>query len=89
MTLNDIRTTVLQLVAERLDDAQAQAASLMADADADATFVELQIDSLSTLDLCLALEQKFGVPLEPAHLVRHPSVNALSRYLEDGARADS
>lgn len=84
MTLKDIRAIVLDLVAERIDDAEARAASLRSDAGADATFVELQVDSLSTLDLCLALERTFGVPVEPAHLVRYPSVNALSRYIESG-----
>ena len=83
-----IRAKVLELVAERVDEAPPWIGDLAANADADATFVDLQVDSLSTLDLCLALEHTFGLPVDPVHLIRYPSVNAVTRYIADALPAD-
>jgi acyl carrier protein len=88
MNQKDVRVKVLELIAERVDDAAYRAGAMMTDGEADATFVDLQVDSLSTLDLCLALENTFGIAVDPAHLVRHPSVNALSRHIADVLPAD-
>jgi acyl carrier protein len=88
MNQNDVRAKVLELIAERVDDAASRAGLMMTDGEADATFVDLQVDSLSTLDLCLALENTFGMVIDPAHLVRHPSVNALSRHIADVLHED-
>jgi len=48
----------------------------------DLLFADLGMDSLTVLDLCVALEDQTGCIVEPADLVQHPSVDALARFLE-------
>ncbi len=55
--------------------------SLRASVDADADFVDLEMDSLTALDFCVGLEDAIGGAIEPADLVEHPSINALARHL--------
>ena len=49
--------------------------------DVDASFVDMDMDSLTALDFCVGLEDIIGGIVEPADLVEHPSVNALAQHL--------
>ena len=55
--------------------------ALRASVDADAAFVDLEMDSLTALDFCVGLEDAIGGTIEPADLIEHPSINALARHL--------
>lgn len=54
---------------------------LRSSVDADANFVDMEMDSLTALDFCVGLEDAIGGIVEPADLVEHPSVNALAHHL--------
>ncbi|HMN85225.1 MAG TPA: acyl carrier protein [Bauldia sp.] len=49
--------------------------------DRDVAFVDLGLDSLAALEVCLALEEEIGVPIDPGDLLVHPTVNALATAL--------
>jgi len=49
---------------------------------ADLRFSDLEMDSLTVLDFCVALEDQTGHSIEPSDLVQYPSVDALARALE-------
>ena len=55
--------------------------TLRSSVDADANFVDMEMDSLTALDFCVGLEDVIGGIVEPADLIEHPSVNALARHL--------
>jgi acyl carrier protein len=53
----------------------------LAESEADATFAELELDSLTQLALCLAIEDSTGVELNLGDLAVHSSVNTLAQHL--------
>lgn len=79
MMFETARETIIKAIATRVDGA-GEVAALLVRPEADAAFFDLGIDSLSTLDLCLALEDELGFEVEPRHLALHPSINALARF---------
>ena len=48
---------------------------------ADVSFAELELDSLSAMELCMNVEEDVGVEIELGELALHPSVNALAAAL--------
>ena len=50
---------------------------------ADVSFAELELDSLSAMELCMNVEEAAGVEVELGDLVLHPSVNALAAVLAE------
>ena len=56
------------------------------DVTRDASFSELEFDSLVEMEFCLALEEKIGIRIDPADLILHPSVNALANSRVDPVR---
>lgn len=55
--------------------------------DADAGFFELGGDSISALDILLAIEERFGVSVSPATFMRKSSPAALAAYIADDVRS--
>jgi acyl carrier protein len=56
----------------------------------DIPFADLGMDSLTVLDLCMQVEEKTGLSLEPGDLVEHPSLDALAAFLaERGGAAET
>lgn len=54
---------------------------------ADAGFFELGGDSISALDILLALEERFGVSISPATFMRKSSPAALAAHIADDVRS--
>jgi acyl carrier protein len=57
----------------------------MKDASSDIPFEEFGLDSLSTMEICMAVEEKVGIEIDLGDLVRFPSVNALARHIAESA----
>jgi acyl carrier protein len=55
------------------------------DKAADVSFADLDLDSLAAMELCMNVEEDFGITVEPADLALHPSVNALAAALAERA----
>lgn len=53
----------------------------LADTTAEIAFEELEIDSLSMVEISLTLEERTGVELDLGDFVAHPGVNALAGVL--------
>jgi len=53
----------------------------------DATFAELELDSLARMELCIAIEVALGVSLAPEELQRYRSLDALADDLIARLRA--
>lgn len=47
------------------------------DGSLDATFAELELDSLARMELCIAIEVALGISLAPEELQRYRSLDAL------------
>ncbi|MAT69548.1 MAG: fatty acyl-AMP ligase [Planctomycetaceae bacterium] len=59
------------------------------DLDANATFPELGVDSLTALELSAAFEDVLGVQLSPIEAFEHPTPAALSKHLAQQMQASS
>ena len=59
--------------------------ALLADPAANVSFAEIEMDSLTALDLCVNLEEASGKVVEPADLIEHPTLNDLATFLESTA----
>jgi acyl carrier protein len=51
--------------------------------DADVPFSEFDLDSLSTMEVCMEVEEKAGIEIDLGDLLRFPSVNALARFIAE------
>jgi Phosphopantetheine attachment site. len=47
----------------------------------DLTFAELELDSLATIECCMALEDDISIDIDPADLALHSSLNKLAEYI--------
>ena len=56
-------------------------AASLADDAADLSFSELEMDSLAAMEFCIEIEERSGVEIDPADLIRYPSVVALASML--------
>ena len=56
------------------------------DGTLDATFAELELDSLARMELCIAIEVALGVSLAPEELERYPTLAALVTSIEERLR---
>ena len=56
------------------------------DGTLDATFAELELDSLARMELCIAIEVALGVSLAPEELERYPTLGALVADIEERLR---
>jgi acyl carrier protein len=56
------------------------------DGTLDATFAELELDSLARMELCIAIEVALGVSLAPEELERYPTLDALVADIEERLR---
>ena len=54
---------------------------------ADAPITEYGLDSVSALELCAEIEDRYGVRVEPVDLWDHPTVAALGALVADRAGA--
>jgi acyl carrier protein len=84
MNEHQIRTYVITRLMElgHLDRARANCLSSTED---DLLLQDLQLDSLSILDLSMALEDATGRIVEPADLIQAGSLNALAAWLASKA----
>lgn len=87
MTNTQYREQIIDTLADMGQIEADRKTSLLATADSDLSFVEMEMDSLTALDFCVSLEEKTQRTIEPADLVDHPSVNALARHLATNAPA--
>jgi acyl carrier protein len=53
----------------------------------DVKFSEMEIDSLSAMQICLEIEEKTGIEIDLGDLARYPSVNALAEFMVGEAQA--
>jgi len=53
----------------------------LADPARDCTFEELELDSLSRMELIVHLQDEFGIELDDLEMDEYSSVNALARFL--------
>jgi acyl carrier protein len=53
------------------------------DRAADVNFSDLELDSLSAMELCMKVEEDIGVEIDLGDLALHPSVNALAAALAE------
>ena len=51
------------------------------DPSADIAFSELEMDSLSAMEICMAIEEASGIEIDLADLAAERSVNGLARLL--------
>lgn len=51
--------------------------------EADVPFEEFDLDSLSTMEVCMEVEEKVGIEIDLGDLVRFPSVNALAQFIAE------
>jgi acyl carrier protein len=51
--------------------------------DADVVFSEIGFDSLSTVELVIALEDKYGVKIEETEGLRLTTINEVIKFLEE------
>jgi acyl carrier protein len=56
-------------------------ASKFADKDGDLAFSELELDSLSAMQLCIEIEDTTGVEIDLGDLALHASVNGLAKFM--------
>jgi acyl carrier protein len=87
MTHEQYRLQIVVTLAElgELDDAKK--AALLAESAQDLSFVDMEMDSLTALDLCVNLEEATGKVVEPADLIDHPTLNQLAKFLDSAAPA--
>ena len=46
----------------------------------DLVLAELELDSLSVIEICMHLENALGMPVEPVDFLQYPTLNALSEH---------
>jgi acyl carrier protein len=80
MNTTDARTAILQVLARTAQIDRASAERYQG-GEEDLTFAEMDMDSLVALDFCMALEETFGRPVDPADLAKHPSLDRLALFL--------
>jgi acyl carrier protein len=56
-------------------------ATLSRNQEADVRFADLELDSLSAMELCMNVEEAIGIQIDLGDLALHPSVNALAASL--------
>jgi acyl carrier protein len=47
----------------------------------DIVFADLKADSLAVMDLCVALEDRYGVVIEPAEVMQQATLRNLARFI--------
>ncbi len=47
----------------------------------DITFADLNADSLTLMDLCVALEEKYDFVIEPADVMKQATLSQLARFI--------
>jgi acyl carrier protein len=47
----------------------------------DVAFAELDLDSLTVMDLCVALEERYDLVVEPADVVKQATLRNLARFI--------
>ncbi len=74
MQVDQAKAAILEILAElELLDGELQAP--------DVEFASLGIDSIKVVDLCVALEERFGREVSIEELVENPTVNQLANHL--------
>jgi acyl carrier protein len=81
MQFSDARKAVIEAMDKAFGTLGDRRFAHLERSEVDATFEELELDSLTQLALCLALEDSTGVELNLGDLAVHSSVNALARHL--------
>lgn len=51
------------------------------DAGQDVVFADLDLDSLTLMDLCVALEDRYDFVIEPADVVKQATLGNLARFI--------
>lgn len=46
--------------------------------DKDIPFSEIEMDSLAVMEVCLMIDDRTGIEVDPADLIANPSLNALA-----------
>jgi acyl carrier protein len=79
MSLNDIETKIAQLIE----------GIILTSVDPDTLLLDSGlVDSLSAVDVALAIEREFGVKIPPSEIDLHlESVHTLARYVADNRKA--
>jgi acyl carrier protein len=80
MQLDVARSAILDVLRE-LELLRAEAGAV------DVEFAGLGIDSIKVVDLCVALEERFGREISIEELVENPTVNQLAAHLSSSAGA--
>jgi acyl carrier protein len=62
-------------------------ARLLADPAIEVPFDELDLDSLTAMEICLTLEDTTGQFIEPGDLILYPGINALAKFMSERARS--
>jgi acyl carrier protein len=55
-------------------------------------FADLEADSLALMDLCVELEERFGLVIEPADVLKMETLQTLARFIDEkqpGGRGSS
>ena len=50
-------------------------------------FADLDLDSLTSMEICLTIEDRTGQLIEPGDLLLYPGINALAAFLADRSRS--
>jgi acyl carrier protein len=82
MTFLEARQTVLQALQGATNVFnEPKISARLNDPTVDFTFVELELDSLATIECCMVLEDKLRLEFDPADLVIHDSINKLAEHI--------
>jgi acyl carrier protein len=46
-------------------------------------FADLEADSLALMDLCVELEERFGLVIEPADVLKMETLQKLARFIDE------
>ncbi len=87
MNMEQFRNQIIATLTSMGQLSEDRLSALRGSTDADADFIDLEMDSLTALDFCVGLEDAIGGTIEPADLIEHPSVNALARHLAESRGA--
>jgi len=89
MSLARFREQILETLVELGELNEDRKQALLASPDSNISFAEIEMDSLTALDLCVNLEEASGKVVEPADLVENPTLNDLASFLDSQAPSQS
>lgn len=82
MNFADVRTQIIVAIdAATSILSEPRFAGRVRDPESDIEFSDLGLDSLGAMEICMALEDKAGIEIDPGDLAIYSSVNMLTKHI--------